>query len=400
MTNGDQMKICLVTSHSYIDRSWVRQDIEILKALGFEVMALSTPCDFPDPRFLIWLIKHLKSILNCHVIYEWFAFPPIVFIGKAFGKPTVLNAVGYEIAYYPEFSYGEPCSLFKRAIISLGLRNADYVIAISRESAKWAYTWGARNVTIIYEGIDTGKFVYKSNRLQDRHMIVTVAYLGLMNIIRKGLITLLEAMKHVIAVLPDAKLIIVGEKMDGYQVLVEKATKLGVIDAVDFKGLVDFEELLRIMHGSSVFVMPSLQEGFPTALCEALSCGVPIITTNRPAMDEVFENNVHALLVEAKNSQKLAEAITVILTNRKLAEAIARNGRKLVESKYSKNVRAKNLREYFLTLLKKEKKQGKHRGFNIVWLGAFGILSVIYPLAIMLKRSLQAIQLKAGRTRV
>jgi glycosyltransferase involved in cell wall biosynthesis len=209
---------------------------------------------------------------------------------------------------------------------------------------------------------------------------------------------LLEALKHVIAVLPDVKLIIVGEKMDGYQFLVKKATKLGVINAVDFKGSVDFEELLHIMHSSSVFVMPSLQEGFPTALCEALSCGVPIITTNRPAMDEVFENNVHALFVEAKNPQKLAEAIIAILTNRNLAEVIARNGRRLVESRYSKNVRATNLREYFLALLKNEKKHRKHRGFNIAWLSAFVILSAIYPLITALKRSLQTIRLGSRRT--
>lgn len=385
------MKICLVTSHSYIDRSWVKQDVEILKALGFDVITLPTPCDFPDPRFLVWLIKHVRSILNCHVIYEWFAFPSIVFIGKSFGKPTVLNAVGYEIAYYPEFSYGEPCSLFKRAIISLGLRNADYVIAISRESAKWANVWGAHNVTVIYEGINTDKFVYKRDRFHERPLIVTVAYLGLMNIIRKGLITLLEALRLVIDILPDTKLIIVGEKMDGYHFLAKKAEEIGVIDAVDFRGLVDFEELLHIMHSASVFVMPSLQEGFPTVLCEALACGVPIVTTNRPAMNEVFENNVHALLVEAKSPQKLAEAIIILLTDKKLAENIARNGKELVEANYSKSIREKKLKEYFLAVLESEKKH-EYRGFNIAWLGVFVVLSVLYPLITLLRRCLKIVQ--------
>jgi len=127
-----------------------------------------------------------------------------------------------------------------------------------------------------------------------------------------------------------------------------------------------------------------LQEGFPTALCEALSCGVPIVTTNRPAMNEVFENNVHALLVEAKNPQKLAEAITTILTHRDLTEVIAYNGRKLVETKYSKEVRAKNLKNFFLTVLNDTRKYNKCQGVNVIWLIVFIVLCVTSPLVIIL----------------
>jgi glycosyltransferase involved in cell wall biosynthesis len=386
MADMEQIKICLVTLPYLIGRSWVRQDAEILRSLGFDVVTLPIPCGFPNPQCFIWLIKHARSILNCHIIFEWFAFPAIVFIGKALGKPTVLNSVGYEVALYPEFGYGLPSLRFERAMISLGFRNADYVMAISKESAKWAKTWGARKVSVIYEGIDTDKFKYKARKpkYRSRNKIVTVAYLGLMNVIRKDLITLLKALKLVVDVLPDAKLIIVGEKMDGYPVLVKTAKEVGIADAIVFKGFVNSEELLNIIYDASVFVMPSLQEGFPTALCEALSCGVPIVTTNRPAMNEVFENNVHALLVEAKNPQRLAEAITTILTHRDLTEVIAYNGRKLVETKYSKEVRAKNLKNFFLTVLNDIRKYNKCQGVNVIWLIIFIVLCVTSPLVIIL----------------
>lgn len=382
-----RVKICIVTLPYLTSRSWVKQDAEILSSLGFDVAMLSIPCEFPNPRYLIWLIKHIRFILSCHIIFEWFAFPTIVFIGKALGKLTILNSVGYEVALYPEFGYGSPSSLLNRAIISLGLKNADCIIAISKESAKWAKVWGAKNITVIYEGIDTNKFRYKERKPEghSKNKIVTVAYLGLMNVIRKDLITLIKAMKLVTDILPDARLVIVGEKMDGYLILLKTAKEVGIADAVEFKGFVNFEELLNTMYDASVFVMPSLQEGFPTALCETLACGVPIITTNRPAMNEVFENNVHAILVEAKNPQKLAEAITTILTHKELAKAIAYNGRKLVETKYSKKARAKNLNSFFLAVLNHTKKYNKYNSVNIIWLTIFIFLCVIFPSVTILR---------------
>jgi glycosyltransferase involved in cell wall biosynthesis len=374
------MKICF----GFSNRSWIKQEVEILKSIGFNVIELPL-YDLPSPQCLIFLIKNLRSLISCDVIYKWFAFPAVVFIGKALGKPTVLNAVGVEVALYPEFDYGWPSWWYAKAITSIGLRNADYVLAISEESKRWAERWGARNVTVIYEGIDTDKFKYKAKgKDNSRNKIVTVAYLSLANIKRKDFFTLLKALKLVVNVLPDVKLIIVGEKMDGYPFLVKTAKEVGVADAVIFKGFVSFEELLNIIYDASVFVMPSLQEGFPTALCEALSCGVPIVTTNRPAMNEVFENNIHGLLVEAKNPQKLAEAIITILTNRDLSEVIAYNGRKLIEEKYSKKVRAKKLKNFFLTVLNNVRKYNKYQSVDIMWLIIFITLCFISPIIIIL----------------
>jgi len=343
--------------------------------------------DLPNPSFPLWLIKNLKSILECDIIFKWFAFPAMVFVGKAFGKPTVLNAVGVDVATYPDISYGWPSWWYARAITSIGLRNADYVLAISKESKKWAERWGARNVRVIYEGIDTNKFKYrrKSWNIADKK-IVTVAYLGLMNIVRKDFFTLFRALKLVLPVLPGVKLTIVGEKKDGYPILVKTAEDLGISHAIIFKDFLDFGELLNILYEASVFVMPSLQEGFPTALCEALSCGVPVITTIRPAMNEVFKNRVNALLVEAGNDQKLAEAIIALLTNKGLANSIARRGSKMIREKYSKEVRAKNLEEYFAKIAKERLRNG-HSGVNICWLTVFLVLCFVSPL-IMLVRSL------------
>jgi glycosyltransferase involved in cell wall biosynthesis len=382
-------EVCLATTEDLITRSWILQDIEILKSMRLGVNCFPIGSPLPSPTALFALLKHIKSILSSRIIFGWFAYPTTSLIGKAFGKPTVLNVVGYEVALYPDFSYGLPTWWYARALLRITLRRADCVIAISKESARWAKRWGAKNVIIINEGISTTKFTPTKRRLKERRQIVlTAAYLESTNIVRKDFTTLLQAMKRVVDVLPRAKLVIVGEKKNGFPLLAKAARELGISKAITFTGFIGFNQYMKILRDASVFAMPSLQEGFPTALCEALSCGVPIVTTDRPAMDEVFTNNEDALLVGARDPEKLAEAITRLLTNKVLARKIANNGRRLVEEKYSTYIRAKKLIELFQTVLTVESKPMRTQN-RTLWLFTFVCLCLITPVAKALRRLLK-----------
>jgi len=377
----------LISMPDQLAVSWVKQDIEILKSAGWEVLALPIPDWCPSSLFVPWVLRNFRSMLHCDVVFGWFAYPVSVFIARAFGKPIVLNAVGWEVASYPEFSYGLPSSLFARALVALGLQRSDHVIAISKESARWSERWGARNVSVIYEGIDTARFRQMGGTEKSRtgNGIVTVAYLAQSNVRRKDLTTLLRALKLVRTQVPNARLTILGEKKDGYVGLVALAKDLGILGAVDFRGWVEPQELVRSIRAAEVFAMPSLQEGFPTALCEALSCGVPIVTTDRPAMNEVFEDHVHALFAKPRDPASLAQAVITLLTNRELAKTLAHAGATLVEEKFSRELRARKLTEYFIAVMNEE----RHRGFSgisIAWTIAFLTLCMISPVALAARR--------------
>jgi glycosyltransferase involved in cell wall biosynthesis len=374
-------RISLITTPDQLEVSWVKQDIEILKSAGWDVLALPIPDWCPSPLYVPWMLRNFRSMFDCDVVFGWFAYPVSVFIARAFGKPIVLNAVGWEVASYPEFSYGLPSSSFARALVALGLQRSDHVIAISKESARWSERWGARNVSVIYEGIDTARFRQTGGAEKSRtgNGIATVAYLTLGNVIRKDLTTLLRALKLVRTQVPNARLTVLGEKKDGYAGLVALAKDLGILDAVEFKGWVEPQELVRSICTAEVFAMPSLQEGFPTALCEALSCGVPIVTTNRPAMNEIFEDRVHALFVKPRDPEDLARAMIALLTNKRLARTIAHNGAALVEEKFSRELRARKLTNYFIRVMNGEK-HGRSRAFSFAWMVAFLALCIISPM--------------------
>ena len=69
------------------------------------------------------------------------------------------------------------------------------------------------------------------------------------------------------------------------------------------------KNIYKIIKKSSIVVLPSYREGFPKILIEAAACGRPVVTTNVPGCRDAIINGSTGILVPAKNSKKLAEAI-------------------------------------------------------------------------------------------
>jgi glycosyltransferase involved in cell wall biosynthesis len=340
-----------------MNRPWIKQDFEILKELGFDVLFIESEN----------LLRNLKKIISCHLLFEWFAYPDIVFLAKSFRRKVILNAIGHEVAYYPDFQYGLPLKLHLRPFIALGLKHADKVIAISNESARWAEWWGKKHVEIIYEGIDTEKFQpLNVDKPRNERIILTVANLEKDIIVRKNLVTLIRAMKLVAEKMDDVRLLIVGEKLDGYPQLRLLVEELNLKEHVTFTGKISDEELVYYYNICDVFVMPSLQEGFPTVCCEALSCGKPVITSNRPSMNEIFTPN-NVLFINPSNYEEIAEAIIKVLKDPELAKRLGELGRKLVIENFSREARKKRLNYLIHKVLRETKEIGGIHMFFLVF---------------------------------
>lgn len=98
---------------------------------------------------------------------------------------------------------------------------------------------------------------------------------------KKGIEILLEAWKRIIEAHPCWSLLIVGNGEEGYiRSLEEKVKELALSDTVRFSPPVFGEEKIALYQRSSLFVLPSYSENFGMVIAEALSCGVPVITTD------------------------------------------------------------------------------------------------------------------------
>ena len=105
----------------------------------------------------------------------------------------------------------------------------------------------------------------------------------------------------------------------------ERVHKLGLDDDVRFLGWVSTEMLEGLYAAAAVFVFPSLVEGFGLPVLEAMARGVPVACSDRGAVAEVAGDA--ALLFDPESESAIAESITRLLSDRELAERLARDGR-------------------------------------------------------------------------
>jgi glycosyltransferase involved in cell wall biosynthesis len=141
----------------------------------------------------------------------------------------------------------------------------------------------------------------------------------------KGLKDLMEAMKTVHKEYPATELAVVTQ---------DKVSKLGIDGNAGFPMKIlrapTDEDLAKEYSSSDVFVSPSWYEGFGLVVLEAMSCGVPVITTPHGTEDYAI-NESNALVVSPKNPAELAKAIKRIFTDEALSSRITAGGLQTAE---------------------------------------------------------------------
>jgi glycosyltransferase involved in cell wall biosynthesis len=149
-----------------------------------------------------------------------------------------------------------------------------------------------------------------------------VLYLGTLEP-RKNITTLLEAYSQVRRS-SSAPLIIGGGLGWLYQPVFERLEALGLRDHVHFAGYLDEEELHLWYAAATLFVFPSLYEGFGMPPLEAMSCGTPVVTSNSTSLPEVVGDA--GLMVPPTDADALAEAIVRLLRDPTLHAELRERG--------------------------------------------------------------------------
>jgi glycosyltransferase involved in cell wall biosynthesis len=125
------------------------------------------------------------------------------------------------------------------------------------------------------------------------------------------------------------KLVIAGGKGWLYDGVFARVKELGLVGKVIFPGFVADEDLPALYNLAELFVFPSLYEGFGLPPLEAMACGTPVVTSDRPSLPEVVGEA--GLMVEATHSEGLAEAMERVLTDENLRREMREKGLKQAE---------------------------------------------------------------------
>jgi glycosyltransferase involved in cell wall biosynthesis len=112
---------------------------------------------------------------------------------------------------------------------------------------------------------------------------------------------------------PGYKLVIAGKTGWKSEETFEEYKKSPYINEIIFTGEVEDEDLVQLYNQASLFVYPSVFEGFGLPALEAMSCALPLIAADTSSVPEVYPNK--EFLINPFDEEKLAEKINIVLSN-------------------------------------------------------------------------------------
>jgi len=229
--------------------------------------------------------------------------------------------------------FHEQAGVFGRWIIAWTLRRADCVVALSEGWRRklQAMAPGTR-IVVVENAVET------STETMTRGHDGAPRFLMLARMDEwKGVDDLLDACAQLHAKKLTFELVLAGPPgtAGDETVLNQKIRERALAGVVRYIGPVRGEEKERLLQWADVYVQPSLHEGMPLSMLEALACGLPVIATRVGAVPEVIEDGRHGLLIPPGRPDPLASAIMELATGTSLREAMGREGRGLVRSRFS-----------------------------------------------------------------
>jgi glycosyltransferase involved in cell wall biosynthesis len=217
--------------------------------------------------------------------------------------------------------------IYHRTFTMHSLRRATMIIANSNSTKRDAIELAgipANHIRMVYPCIDE-RFSnvildedIQSFRLAHGLTAGFLLYLGTLEP-RKNITTLIEAYAQLRKIYGrEEKLVLAGGKGWLFDSIFQSVQELGLESEVLFPGFVSDAEQLLWYHSASVFVYPSLYEGFGMPVTEALACGIPAVTSNVSSLPEA--GATLSLTVDPHDSEAMARAIYKALTDETLCK--------------------------------------------------------------------------------
>jgi glycosyltransferase involved in cell wall biosynthesis len=300
------------------------------KENGFYIHRISRP----EIRGIAGIIFFLKIFLKIHTInpdivqtQDLIMGTPAYLSKKILRIPFIVWCQGNDV-YCPD-RYG-------RITTKLILQNAIATLALTENMRKKLKTIYDTEIYIVPNGIDLEEYNDVPIFLERKPSTKNILFVGSMYPI-KGVQYLITAMKNIHIEIPEARLILVGDGEERDR-LAALSIKLGIQKYVQFIGKVPHETVKTFMQQADVIVLPSLSEGLPNVLLEAMACGLPIVASRVGGIPDIITNDTNGYLVEVKNIDDIANKIILLLQDDVLRKKISDNNRDLVKKYAWENV--------------------------------------------------------------
>jgi glycosyltransferase involved in cell wall biosynthesis len=273
------------------------------------------------------------------------------------GKPLIVSELGQymrertiELARYkiPETAQRQIIRL-SETMLRTSYKYADLIVPVSSSYIPPELELGAelRKIRIVSNGIDSQRFVPNLSRNGAGPVVGCFARV----VPVKGQLTFIKACKKVLENC-RASFVIVGEVRDDpkyYEQCKALVDELGLTEDVKFVGYAD--NLLEWYHKVDVFVLPSLWEGIPLALLEAMSCGLPCVCTGVGGVPDIIRDASVGYIVPPEDPDGMSAKIIQLLEDETLRKEMGKRARQLIEEKYTVEHMAEGILRTYLEVL-------------------------------------------------
>lgn len=239
---------------------------------------------------------------------------------------------------YPEFLPNPLAFLYAQRMIRRSLTRGDRIIAVSQNTKTDLMNYfrvDGRKIRVIYSGV-TPRF---RHRLQPAEIDGWLQQYGIERPYllfvgnpkpHKNLDNVVKAFARALELQPfDADLVCVGDRSGMEFKVRQRAEQLGISERLHLVGHVPDEALPALYQAATLFVFPTLYEGFGLPVVEAMASGVAVVTSNTSALKEIAEGYGH--LVNPLDVDEMARGIARCMTDTEHRESLVKRGSKRAE---------------------------------------------------------------------
>lgn len=306
--------ISLLTTTSSEIEPWLRR----LQPKLDQIIRIKTG-KFFQPVYLNQLMKYFNMASVLHLNF-----------GNAVGYKAALLASRFSYAkrqiatIHLAGSYPQPESIkqkLAKKTLKYFYQNIDRIITVSEANRKQLtkyYELPDHKIQVIHNGISSEKFIINESIEKSRVLLnfpiekKLIAVVGRLHQ-QKGHVYLIKAAKEIIKVIPDCHFVFVGdgELRESLQKLI---TDIALTNYFTFSG---FQiEIPRILNAIDLFILPSLDEGLPLVLLEAMAAGKPVIATDVGGVAELVQNNRTGVLIPSGRVDVIVNAVVQLLKSK------------------------------------------------------------------------------------
>ncbi|MEE8574292.1 MAG: glycosyltransferase [Thermodesulfobacteriota bacterium] len=307
---------------------------EEIAALGFDLVGLGR---MKKKRWDWQIVKAIEAIINergIDLVHTQLYHANMYGRLAAFRarKPVIIT----EHNVYATYKY-------KRRLINRFLgKRTDRVIAVSKPVSDYIIERDGLDpslVEVIYNGIDVERFTESgdSERAEVRKELGLAADTPVVGMIarlskQKGHTYMLKALKEVKKTVPALKAIVAGDGPLKDEITTE-ANSLGLARDVIFLGA--RRDVPRLLKAMDIYLMPSLWEGHPIALLEAMASGLPVVAARVGGVPNVITDGVDGILIDPEDTAALISSMTELLIDSERAASIGAEAAKCIAAKFS-----------------------------------------------------------------